>query len=256
MGGIRGPNPHSASETELSFFSKVTSQVAPGFCLKSHTSEGGWDFDAFGPLYVVFHSTWDSPKWCTRLATLRESLVDAVHTTPRHPSSKSHVGVLADTCHSRWTGLPVEEVLFGLRFTHVPAITAKHIAFLTQTRRCCPRRSGHIHSMAVPHTRGLSPARSIQPTFQFKPSQLRTLQIPNSEGSAGKDKQHHTSPFGQRQQYMQRTKDAPHQKRQGGRAITEPRGQPHSQAEGHSPCHGPRSVVPSSTCRQSGRASF
>ena len=55
MGSLRGPNPHSASETELSSSPKVTSTVPIGFCPKSHTSEGGWDFVAFGPFHEVFH---------------------------------------------------------------------------------------------------------------------------------------------------------------------------------------------------------
>ena len=37
MGSLRGPNPHSASETELISIPKDTSQVPAGFCPKSHT---------------------------------------------------------------------------------------------------------------------------------------------------------------------------------------------------------------------------
>ena len=72
--------------------------MTPGFCPKSHTSTSGWDFVAFSPSQDVFHATWASPKWSARWAALTESLEDDVQTSPRHPSSISHVGDLADTC--------------------------------------------------------------------------------------------------------------------------------------------------------------
>ena len=135
MGSLRGPNPHSAPETELTFRPKVTSQVPPGFSPKSHTSEGGWDFVAFGPLQDVFHATWASPKWSTTWAALTESLEDEVQTSPRNPSSNIHVGVLADTCQSRCPGLPERVVPLAPRSTQVPNNVATPIACLTQVRR-------------------------------------------------------------------------------------------------------------------------
>ena len=95
MGSLRGPNPHSAPETELTFRPKVTSQVPPGFSPKSHTSEGGWDFVAFGPLQDVFHATW-APQVVTGQGMSKSWKQEALH-MPR-PSATVQ---FTDQSHSR-----------------------------------------------------------------------------------------------------------------------------------------------------------
>ena len=118
----------------------------------------------------MFHVTKDSPKWCTTLAALTESLGDEAHTSPCHPSSISQVGCRADTCQSRWPRLLSEVRHLNATFTPVPTSTATPIACLTHSRRWRPGSNGHNHNRVVPHTRGLSPARFTQPNLQVNPS--------------------------------------------------------------------------------------
>ena len=110
----------------------------------------------------MFHATWASPKWFARWAAWTESLEDDVQTSPRHPSSISHVG----DGHMPEPRLPLQEMPLVSSVTQAP-INARADPHLPVRRS-----SGHTHNNAVPHTRGPRPERPIHATFPILPNDL------------------------------------------------------------------------------------